>query len=216
MKTLALIALLNTYVTGQYNKGGIVGVVKNGKTEIVRFGETNSEHSQVADEKTIFEIGSITKAFAGIILAALNHEGILQLNDPIEKFIPELVGFDSGKLTLVELSTHTSSLPRLPSSMSFADPNNPYKFYNEKKLLAFLKEVQIDAHPVPFSWKNYSNLAVGLLGYTMERASGLSFQKLLEKYITEPLEMFNTTTVLSMNQEKFKAKKYNAKLEPVP
>lgn len=215
MKILLLLSLLNSYVDGQYLKGGIVGVIKNGKTEIVKYGETHSQHSVTANDKTIFELGSITKVFTGIILGALVNRQVVSLDDIIEKFIPEIKGLAVGKITLRELSTHTSSLPRLPSNIVFPEMNDPYRDYDETLLLEFLRNYNMGDRPVVFSWKNYSNLGVGLLGYTLARATGTTYQELLENYITKPLGMKNTTTKLNGDQIQYKATKYDAILSPI-
>ena len=76
------------------------------------------------------KIGSISKVFTGEILAKFVTEGRVSLDDEIRKFIPSLVNSDAGKITLKELSTHTSGLPRIPNNMNPKDPKNPYVDYS--------------------------------------------------------------------------------------
>jgi CubicO group peptidase (beta-lactamase class C family) len=82
------------------------------------------------DKDTLFEIGSITKVFTGILLADSVLKGRASLEDPIPKHLPkDLLAPDSAlnQVTLLDLATHTSGLPRLPANFDTgANPLDPY------------------------------------------------------------------------------------------
>jgi serine-type D-Ala-D-Ala carboxypeptidase/endopeptidase len=110
--------------------GVIVGVSDHGVRKYFIYGGPLDEHS-------IFEIGSFSKVFTGVGLGTLVSRHTVQLDDSIEKNYPTLLGKDASKITLLDLSTHTSGLPRLPTNLEKADAHyqspmhydstNPYR-----------------------------------------------------------------------------------------
>ncbi|MFB3067138.1 MAG: serine hydrolase, partial [Planctomycetota bacterium] len=93
------------------------------------------------DQDTVYEIGSISKVFTGVLLAALVQDGSVRLDQPLEQLLPDTVqvpAHGGRKITLVDLSTHTSALPRMPSNFAPKDPNNPYADYTPALMYAFL------------------------------------------------------------------------------
>ena len=77
------------------------------------------------DTDSVFQIGSVTKAFTGLLLADSATRGEVKLSDPGTDY---LTGAAPGKVTLVELATHTSGLSRLPPGMlryALLRPRNP-------------------------------------------------------------------------------------------
>lgn len=151
-----------------------------------------SEGGPAVDEKTLFEIGSITKAFTGILLAATALKKQASLEDPVSRHLPaDLLAADSPlhTITLLELATHTSGLPRLPANLEAgSNPLDPYAHFDEAKLLACLREVS-EADITGKGEMNYSNLGVGLLGYLLERISGKPYPELVKETIFAPLGM---------------------------
>ena len=138
----------------------------------------------------------------------------MSLEDPVEKYLPELSGTPAGQITFRELTTHTSGLPRLPSNLIPSDPLTPYKDYQLSDLMAFLKSFQFE-HSKPFSFQ-YSNLGAGLLGYALSRISGLDYENMIRKLIAEPLEMTDSTVALSSSQFPRTAQGYNSSMEENP
>ncbi|MEM9018315.1 MAG: serine hydrolase domain-containing protein, partial [Verrucomicrobiota bacterium] len=103
----------------QPNEAVVFGRVEG---EAVSFGAAGllGEGRAEADEDSLFEIGSITKVFTGILLADLVLEGKISLDDSIVDVLDDLgveVGEDLGPVTFLELATHTSGLPRLPPNL---------------------------------------------------------------------------------------------------
>ena len=103
------------------------------------------------------------------------------------------------KITLADLSTHTSSLPRLPDNMPFGDPEDPYADYTEALLLEFLAGHELTRDIGERA--DYSNLGGGLRGYLLARAAGAAYETLLRDRITGPLGMADTAISLSADQQ---------------
>ena len=141
-----------------------------------------------------FEIGSITKTMTATLLASLAAEGVLGLDDDLERWIPAAAG---KGLKLQALATHTAGLPKLARNnrlRALAHARNPYLHYSAKRAENALRTVPAaptvptaaSISPAPHV---YSNFGYQLLGLALERASGQSYQQLLEARITGPLGM---------------------------
>ncbi len=157
--------------------------------------------SRPLDPHSLFEIGSVTKTFTATILATMVLDGSVKLDDPVAKYLPASVHVPShnGKaITLLNLATQHSGLPRLPSDLDPADAQDPYAHYTVAKMYAFLSSYKLTRDPgAKFE---YSNFAVGLLGQALANREHTSYAKLLEKRVLEPLHMSDTTLVLTPSQ----------------
>lgn len=193
--------------------GAVIGFYEDGKITYSSYGETKIGSGRTPTKNSLYEIGSISKVFTGIMLASLHNQKTVSLTDPLSKYIPELQNVPAGQITLVELSTHTSGLPRLPLNFNPANRQDPYVDYTEKLLLEYLNSITLLNHPTPFSWKNYSNLGVGLLGYVLSIATNKSYEQLLQELITEPLNMGSTVVTLNDHQKNDFVTPYNDYLE---
>ncbi len=127
-------------------------------------------------------------------------EPTLSIDDSIDKYLPELLGTFSGRITLRQLATHTSGLPRLPctdpkTSYCFhpREWRNPYSDYSEAALLDYLK--QFNRKDVGPYQEDYSNTGFAVLGLVVTRIKSTKFDSLLSEIITGPLGM-NQTRVL--------------------
>ena len=106
------------------------------------------------DGNTVFEIGSVTKVFTTAILADMVQRGEVKLDDPISKFLPATVHVPSrgGKqITLLDLATQSSGLPRLPTNLKPANMANPYADYSVQQLYDFLSATSCRATSDPSS-----------------------------------------------------------------
>jgi len=174
--------------------GIVVGIVSPG-------GETYLSHGVLAigkpgtvNEDTIFEIGSITKTFTGLLLADMARREEVQFDDPVRKYLPDGARPpSSGKreITLLDLATQRSGLPRLPGNLAPADASDPYVDYTPEKLQAYLAKAELE-HPVGSTYA-YSNLGVGLLGYALSRAAKTDYGTLVRERIAIPLGMTVTS-----------------------
>jgi D-alanyl-D-alanine-carboxypeptidase/D-alanyl-D-alanine-endopeptidase len=143
---------------------------------------------------SLFEIGSVTKAFTGLLLADLVAGGTVRLADRAGSYLPG--GVDSP-VTLLQLATHTSGLPRLPPGFwprALLHPGDPYAGYRESRLLRAARRSLAaavgTAGAAPYS---YSNFGYGLLGYLLGRAAGEPYEALVADRLTGPLGLTSTT-----------------------
>jgi serine-type D-Ala-D-Ala carboxypeptidase/endopeptidase len=130
-----------------------------------------------------FEIGSITKTMTGILLADAVTNGSVRLTGPIG---PWLDAGQNGDITLKELATHTSGLPRLSPSHVPGVPD-PYAFLTEETVQ---RELRIS--PRGPAEHEYSNFGFQVLGLALERATGTPFTVLLSRHLCTPLAMPGT------------------------
>jgi CubicO group peptidase (beta-lactamase class C family) len=159
----------------------------------------SAEHAAVPAEKVIFEIGSISKVFTGILLADAVQAGKLGFDDTLARRLP--LSFDhsaTGAVTLKQLATHTSCLPRLPSNMLNLTGEDPYEQYDRKAMFEYLKTAKLDGQP-PCETA-YSNLGFGVLGVILEIVHGKPWAALVEEKIAGPLGMVDTVQDLSPAQ----------------
>ena len=180
-------------------RGGMVAGVlaANGKTTTAGFGDSGAS-SVALNDRTVFEIGSITKVFTTTLLADMVDRGEVKLDDPIAKFLPSSVSVpqrNGRQITLVDLATHTSGLPRLMTNMKPADPRNPYADYTVVQLYAFLSGHQL-ARDVGAQYE-YSNVGMGLLGHALALRSGQPYEALVTERILKPVGMRDTTIALT-------------------
>lgn len=182
--------------------GIVVGVIEPAGRRFVAHGSTGGASSAAVDEHTVFEIGSITKVFTALLLADMVERGEVALDDPIADYLPERVAVPVGggrQITLIDLATHTSGLPRLPTNLAPADAANPYVDYSVEQLYEFLSSYELP-RDVGAEFE-YSNLGMGLLGHVLGVAAGDDYEMLVHTRITEPLGMDSTAVALTADLE---------------
>src|SRR5437763_25452 len=178
--------------------GIVVGVIEPNGRRVVAYGNLAQGDTRTLDGDTIFEIGSITKIFTSLLLADMVNRKEVALDDPAAKYLPENVRMPerSGKsITLLDLSTHTSGLPRLPSNLKPKDAANPYAGYRVEDLYQFLSSYELPRDPgsnLEGSEFEYSNLGGGLLGHLLAYRAGTDYESLIGTRITRPLSMPDT------------------------
>jgi CubicO group peptidase (beta-lactamase class C family) len=120
----------------------------------------------------------------------------------------------SRSITLEDLSTHTSGLPRLPSNLTPKDPTNPYADYSVEQLYQFLSSYQL-TRDIGSKYE-YSNLGAGLLGHVLARRAGSDYEALVSSRISEPLGMASTGIALPPEKRGRLAVGHNEAVEPAP
>ncbi len=194
--------------------GFVIGIFKDGEKQVIAYGEIDKGKGAAPDGDTIYEIGSASKAFTGVLLADLVLRGRLKLDDPFQKYLPEAAKADlknPSNITFEHLATHSSGLPRLPANLQPADIANPYADYTFQQMYAFLKEHKLRRPPGEYA---YSNLGMGLLGDLLARREKMSYEELLVVRIAKPCGMDDTRVTLSDNQRQRLAPPYDAALQP--
>ncbi|MEU9921595.1 serine hydrolase domain-containing protein [Streptomyces griseoluteus] len=133
------------------------------------------------------QIGSLSKTLTGTALAQLAARGVLQLDAPLEEFLPVPRG--TG-ITLRHLAQHTSGLPRLPPCVKGRDP---YAAFDDAALHAVLQRLDALTTAAPGQTEEYSNLGYAILGAALTSAAGMSYQALLHLYVLAPLDITEIT-----------------------
>lgn len=177
--------------------GIVVGILEPHKRRVVAYGSLEKGDARKLDGDTLFEIGSITKVFTALLAADMAQRGEVKLDDPIAKYLPSTVKVPerNGKqITLIDLATHTSGLPRMPENFRPKDPNNPYADYSVDALYSFLSSYQL-RRDIGIKYV-YSNLGFGLLGLGLAQRAGMDYEKLVVMRICDPLGMNSTRITL--------------------
>jgi serine-type D-Ala-D-Ala carboxypeptidase/endopeptidase len=193
----AITSLVEARVASGWTPGLVLGVIRpDGSTRVYSAGQSGT--NRTLDALTLFEIGSITKAFTGILLADMVARSEVRLDEPVSALLPAGTRVPEGNgkvITLVDLSTQSSGLPRLPNNMPAADPTNPYADYTDSLLFAFLATYSL-TRDIGAQYE-YSNLGVGLLGNALARRAGTSYETLVTRRILEPVGMRDTRVTLT-------------------
>ncbi|QKG85416.1 beta-lactamase family protein [Kroppenstedtia pulmonis] len=158
-------------------------------------GQDLEEH----DSQSLYEIGSITKVFTGLLLAHEVSKGTVKLTDFVHSFFKDQLNAKEGKMTLEHLATHTSGLPRLPIRMTWrlllpksfykTYKQNPYRAYGETELIQDLKTHISD--PISET-PSYSNFGYALLGYILTIKRKQSFDEAVRDVISSSLGLKET------------------------
>ncbi len=208
-------AYVQPYLDAKIVNAVSIGVVHGDQTWIGHFGQLAEDQATLPSDETIYEIGSISKVFTGLLLAHAVQSSQVQLDQPIASIMKELEQANNQvgqSITLLHLATHNSGLPRMPDNWKPANPKDPYADYDRELLTAFMSTVKPDKKPNEST--AYSNVGAGLLGDLLSAQAGVSYGALLKRAITEPLEMKDTTITLSDEQLARLAAPHNAALQP--
>ena len=182
--------------TGRY-AGVVVGfVTRDGRQQVTAYGP--SAGVTPFDANTVFEIGSITKTFTTAILADMVAKKELTLDDPVATHLPagtKVPARDNKQITLLDLATQTSGLPRLPGNMVMTDVRNPYASYTTAMMYEFLANYALP-RGIGAQYE-YSNLGMGLLGHALSVRAGKDYETLVTERVLVPLGMRDTRIALS-------------------
>lgn len=172
----------------------VVGISEGADTAIFGFSKSGSKPP---DAQTVYEIGSVTKTFTGLLLAQAVSAKKARLEQPVAELLPGYVipAWRGKPITLLDLATQTSGLPRLPDNMRPAHVDNPYVDYTAADLQTFLAAYQLTREPG--TAYAYSNLGFGLLGQALAVQANKPYSDLIRERIAAPLGMTSTAVALS-------------------
>jgi D-alanyl-D-alanine-carboxypeptidase/D-alanyl-D-alanine-endopeptidase len=158
-----------------------------------------------ADERTPFEIGSITKPFTGVLLADMCLRGELSLDDPVTSYLPDsqLPRWNERPPTLEELATHRAALPNAPRGIGRREmvlalglrSTDPWAGVDRAAYHAAVRETE--ARRPPGGRFEYSSLGFALLGDALVARAGAPYDRLLRERIAAPLGLAETGLELS-------------------
>lgn len=196
--------------------GIVVGLVDEKGTRILSYGKPSGESTQLVNGDSVFEIGSVTKVFTAILLADMVERGEVSLHDPISKYLPKSVKTpmrEGKEITLRDLSSQISGLPRMPTNFTPKDNQNPYADYSVEQMYAFLSGYAL-TREIGAKYE-YSNYGVGLLGHILALRAGTDYETLARTRIAQPLKMESTRIQFTPEMQARLAKGHNATLKPV-
>lgn len=195
--------------------GIVVGVIDEHGSRVVSYGRTERGGGKLVDGRTMFEIGSVTKVFTSLLLALAVERGEVKLDDPVAKLLPpeaKMPTRNGKQITLLDLATHRSGLPRMPANFAPKDPEDPYADYTPAQMYAFLSGYPLTRDPgAEFE---YSNLGAGLLGDALARRAGKSYENLVSERICVPLGMGSTVIAMFKEAQVRQAAPYKEDLTP--
>ncbi|HLA69580.1 MAG TPA: serine hydrolase domain-containing protein [Bacteroidota bacterium] len=212
----ANIRLMEQWVQSQLAYRGLpglsIGIVYDQELVYARgFGYSNLADSVVTSSQTIYRIASLTKTFTATAIMQLRDQGKLRLDDPVEEYLPWFrvkTRFpDQPKVTIRQLLTHTSGLPREAAYPYWTDN----KFPSRTEMIKGLENQEMIFFPE--DRVKYSNLGIAIAGEIVAEVAGMPYSEYVEKNILEPLGMKSTTVYFQDSQSKRLAVGYSRKLD---
>jgi CubicO group peptidase (beta-lactamase class C family) len=194
--------------------GLVVGCLAGGEERVAGYGRTGPGDPGTPGPGTLFEIGSITKVFTGLLLADLATHDVVGLDDPLARYLPVPEGW---AITLGHLSSHTAGLGRNPRGTLrgwLRDRHNPFADLSVEDVHAGLARTRLRRRPGERA--RYSNLGAGLLGQALEGATGQPYRRLVRERICLPLGMPDTVVAPSAEQAARVAVGHTRRGRPVP
>ncbi|MDP2686305.1 MAG: serine hydrolase domain-containing protein [Aequorivita sp.] len=185
-----------------------MGVYKDGEIYINHYGELDKGQGNTPTDETIYEIASVSKTFAGTLVAQAELDGKLNLEDDIRKYLKEdfsNLEYEGNPIRIKHLITHTSRLPKfLPITINklFENPNDSLAFkiyqiekdYNRDKFIIDLQSITIDT--IPGTKFDYSNADTELAAYILENIYKKPYYQLIREEICNKIGMTSTGTVI--------------------
>jgi D-alanyl-D-alanine-carboxypeptidase/D-alanyl-D-alanine-endopeptidase len=192
-------------IVGKSNASIVVGFVYPNGTKVFGYGNISKTNNVPVNGNTLFNIASLTKPFTTLALADMVKQGIMNLDDPIEKYLPYNVTvpqYNGHKITLGDLATHTSGLPFMPSNIWLNDTVgdlNPN--YNSTQMYQALSNTTLLSEPgTKFL---YSDFGLRLLGHILSlKERGMPYEQLVKNRVLDVLGMNDTNITLSENDIK--------------
>lgn len=189
------------YVRGYRSAALCVGLSVRGEHQVLALRGRGAPPAGDA----VFALGELTQVFTGALLALLVDQGQLRLDTPLAELVPRplLPDEDAGRITVEQLATHTSGMPRLPPNLDPEsgppNPEDPFGHYSAGLFGDFLRGYR-PARPPPRPYAE-SFLGMGVLGHALSRRAGLNYGHALRDLLFKPLGMGDTATRLSEQQE---------------
>ena len=199
--------------------GVAVGLLWQGERWTFARGRLRASEPAPIDANSIFEIGSVTKVFTATLLADMVEQGLVRLDDPVQDHLPDDVRMPirGRPITLCDLATQTSGLPRLPPGLfrrSLRRRDDPYAGFSEQDILDALAKTRLKARPG--ARLRYSNFGFGLLGYVLARRAEASYNELVRDRLGSPLDLADTGIEVSGDASHRFAEGHNRRGRSVP
>ena len=215
---------ITDWARGRRPVGLAVGVIADGGSGRATLGHSRLPPGGPPLREALFEIGSITKTFTGVLLARLAGDGLVGLDSRVSDFLPTGVEPtpEQAAITLRHLATHTAGLPRLPPRFLLSPSRllrnhvlgmDPYRGYRTDDLLRAFSAVRLTSDPGVRS--AYSNFGFGLLGWILGRATGEGYARAIRDLVVRPLGLEGIATEPG-GGDRLRATGYRARLAAGP
>ena len=201
----------DTNIDFKETPGMVIGVKFQDSIFFFNYGTTSKEIKSVPNENTIFEIGGLTKAFTASLVSKLVLDGKMEFEKSLNSYLPkELDNPDLENMTIDQLLTHTSKMPRMPMEFGVKEleDNNPYAYYTNQDLMDFYKKFIVIKSKKKKKRKKknkdnylYSHLNYALIENAIEKSQGQPFEIILENQLLNPLGLNSTRVQLSEDQK---------------
>lgn len=181
---------LNEYIQLRMSKGDFSGAVLVAHDDVVLlskgYGRADYGAAIPNTSRTKFRIGSVTKPFTALAIMQLQERGLLDVHDPIGKYIE---GYPHGdKITIHHLLSHTSGIPNFTSFSDYGDHFT--KFHTLTETIAWFKNKPLEFEPGERG--NYTNSGYILLTAIIEKVSGQRYRDYIREHICRPCGMLDT------------------------
>lgn len=171
-------AVIEPLMEQQAIPGMSVAVLYKGRAQFVNLGVADLASGRQVTENTLFELGSVSKTFTGTLAGILIRNGDIRLNDPVQKYWPQLTGEQWRPVRMLHLATYTAG--GLPLQL-------PDEVTDQASLLRFYQEWQPKASPGTL--RQYSNASIGLFGSLMVKGD---YEQAMERHVFQPLRLTRT------------------------
>lgn len=203
-RRLSVDTFVNHYMQSKQVSGVVVAVIRhNGPAEFHCYGMTDAKNRYPITPDTLFALGSLSKGVTAEVITLLVNEGRLHWDDTLAMLLPPQtrLSADAKKITLLQLVTHTSGLPRQPMNLLslehllayLSDGENFYHELDSDGALGYLSTFNAPLVREP----EYSNLGYAILGYILKYQTGESVEALASRMIFQPLALHSTSFVPS-------------------
>lgn len=181
----ALVRAVRDAVTPVMSANGIPGmsvaITRNGESRVFHFGVSSRASGAAIGDRTLYEVGSVSKTFTAALASWAVERGKLAWSDPMSRHLPSLKGTAFGGVSLVHLATHT------PGGLPLQVPD---EVRDEAQLLEWF------AHwtpgYAPGTYRTYGNPGIGALGLAAASSLGGDFTTLVERELLPALGLANT------------------------
>ncbi|QJR80354.1 beta-lactamase family protein [Alteromonas pelagimontana] len=181
-----------------------VAFVSGNSIKTYHFGEFHN--GEKPSDETLYDIGSITKTYTGLVLAQAVADGLVNLDDPVSRYLPQInrkaIEFEETEITIRDLATHLSGLP---TDLSCNEPTMHPKLrldcclqHDDKDLLNQLNNYNLATKPG--TNYRYSNVGVRILGTILQQVYDKPLEQLFEKFVFQRTGQSDTHATLSIQK----------------
>lgn len=173
--------------------GMSISILANDEVLYFSSGYADREKGLTASENTLYELASVSKAFTGIGILLMEEQGLLSMNDTIQKYLPWFTlkyqgkSVDMQRITLNNFLHHTSGLTNGSHFQNIPQGNTPDML---QKTVETLVDAELSFYPG--EQYNYGTVNYDILGLVIESVSGQSYEDYMKKQVFQPLGMHQT------------------------